>query len=247
MHISQELEQAFWAKVWRCDHRWPCKRCCWPWRGVDLSANWKDVWSQHPVFGDKRLGNPSTITAARFAYGLRTGSIPFRGKRFHLCHQCHFGPCCHPWHVAMGSASDNSRDRIRAQAHRTITLPDGQVWTYAEACARQAAFEEALDYQRVWAGPVTRTVQKLEAELSRQPYAQKPGPQSQMPAALRKPTLRLFLHGWEKTERRLILYEDVLAVQHDLKALARKHDLPVTFLGRLAMLDATQAWTPVKL
>jgi hypothetical protein len=31
------LEARFWAKVWRCTHRHPCKRCCWPWRDLDLS------------------------------------------------------------------------------------------------------------------------------------------------------------------------------------------------------------------
>ena len=25
------LEERFWANVWRCTYRWPCKTCCWPW------------------------------------------------------------------------------------------------------------------------------------------------------------------------------------------------------------------------
>jgi hypothetical protein len=36
------LEDRFWAKVWRCMHRWPCKKCCWPWIGIKGIARYDD-------------------------------------------------------------------------------------------------------------------------------------------------------------------------------------------------------------
>jgi hypothetical protein len=62
------LEARFWAKVWRCTHRHPCKRCCWPWRDLDLSVNWKCIWQQHGVFTIHEGTGWRQIPAHKFAY-----------------------------------------------------------------------------------------------------------------------------------------------------------------------------------
>ena len=166
MHVSEELEQAFWAKVWRCSHRHPCKRCCWPWRANDLSVNWRCVWQDHGTFGLHRLG-VTTMAAPRFAYELQHGTITLTSNHFHLCHLCHFGPCCNPVHLTMGSASDNARDKRAPAPARVIRLPDGQVWSYVQACHEQDAFYEAWFSQTAWDGPVPARFATMARELRR--------------------------------------------------------------------------------
>jgi hypothetical protein len=155
MTERQAVEQRFWAKVWQCSHRHPCKRCCWPWRSIDLSVNWKCVWGVHPGFTFSKYGSVSSMTAPRFAYELAYGRVLFTGHGLHVCHQCHFGPCCNYAHMRPGSASDNASD-TRAARHRPriIRLPDGRVWDYQAACAAQDAFYAARGLLHVFAGPV---------------------------------------------------------------------------------------------
>jgi len=154
------LEERFWAKVWRCTHRQPCKKCCWPWRGIAL-LNWRCTWQQHAVFSDKALGVCCVTPAHRFAYDLSRGTLGFRGHGFALCHQCDFGPCCNPSHLCGGSRSDNSKEARRPR--KPIHLPDGQYWVFEEACVRQKAFYEACRYQRIWAGDIPAIFQGLAA------------------------------------------------------------------------------------
>jgi hypothetical protein len=151
------IEQRFWNKVWRCEHRHPCRRCCWPWKGIDLSVNWKPVWQKYAIFVDKALGSASPIPAHRFAYEIHRGVLTFRGRTFYGCHQCGFAPCCNYAHVILGAPSDNSKDRRFHRTHQSVvTFPDGHMWSYREACRTFAAFREAQNYCRVWAGPVAR-------------------------------------------------------------------------------------------
>jgi hypothetical protein len=186
MQALCDIEQAFWSKVWRCAHRTPCRKCCWPWRAVDLHVNWKCIWQQHAVFALDEPGSKRWIPAHRFAYECRGGRLLFRGLTVHICHQCDFAPCCNPWHLAPGAASDNHKEGRRSR--RAIRLPDGRRWTYEEACGRQAAFYEALQYQRVYAGEIpqqfTSTAHFLDAPWS-----------TSWPGERRLPLPRLARHG----------------------------------------------------
>jgi hypothetical protein len=170
----QSLEDAFWPRVWRCTHRAPCKKCCWPWKakGIDLTVNWKTTWHEHATFSHPTLG-PRCVPAHRVSYELTHGVLLLRMRRLHLCHRCCFGPCCNPWHVVPGAAADNARDARVAQRCNRIVLPNGECWVYAEACARQKAFYEAWFYKRVWAGPVPVSFQAMERLLyMRERYGQ---------------------------------------------------------------------------
>ena len=149
------LERMFWPKVWQCTHRYPCKRCCWPWRAIDTTVNWKCIWQEHPLFKSKKHGIPTQLAASRIAYELRFGTIAFPTRAFHACHQCHFGPCCNPSHILIGSRQDNAHDQAPARRNPpSIVLPDGRVWLYRDACVSQSCYLQAIRFQRVWAGPI---------------------------------------------------------------------------------------------
>lgn len=149
------LEERFWSKVWRCTHKHPCKRCCWPWQSVDVTVNWKYAWEQHPIFSYRDEGTVYSLPAQRCAYELAYGLVLFKGHGVHLCHQCHFGPCCNFAHIRPGSASDNSRDKRHSRSRpRIIRLPDGRIWDFRAACAAQDAFYDARGFLHVFAGPV---------------------------------------------------------------------------------------------
>ena len=145
-----ELEtfaQRFWSRVWQCEHRHPCKTCCWPWRGIDVTVNWKVTWQAHGTFCGR--------ATHRLAYELHQQTIVFATRAFIICHQCHFGPCCNFTHLRPGSISDNVCDPANQwRNRRPISLPDGQVWSFQAACHAQNAFFEARFRQRVFAGPV---------------------------------------------------------------------------------------------
>src|SRR4030095_4832344 len=166
MPLSSEVDAGFWANVWRCTHRHPCKKCCWPWKTLDLSANWKCIWQQHAVFYHKDLHGRKQIAAARAAYEFTRGPMLFTGQSFHICHQCHFGPCCNPWHVLPGTWSDNTRDTAPSRGPRTpIRLPDGRLWAYDVACAAQASFYDARQALHVYAGTIPLRMRYMEYDL----------------------------------------------------------------------------------
>lgn len=154
MDVSSLRATAFWGNVWQCTHKHPCKRCCWPWKGIDVSLNWKYVWHEDALYPDYDRVPARYLAVYRLAYALTYGDLLPWSRAVHLCHQCHFRPCCNPSHLIPGSSSDNIHDKRRARLHRAITLPDGCTWTYADACTTQEAFYEAQSYCRVWAGPI---------------------------------------------------------------------------------------------
>ena len=134
MPTIAEIEEAFWANVWRCAHRKPCNKCCWPWKRFDYSVNTERIWAKHALFTCHALAPKSTIPAHRFALELSRGTLLFQGQDFHVCHQCDFAPCCNPLHVAMGSRSDNLRGS-HGHKHRRkpVQLPNGNIWLYEDA------------------------------------------------------------------------------------------------------------------
>jgi hypothetical protein len=89
---APSVEERFWSKVWRCTHRWPCKKCCRPWRAVDLTERALYLtWQQHPSFSDIRLRQLPAGTAARWAYLFSARTLLLPG--LFICHQCDFAPC----------------------------------------------------------------------------------------------------------------------------------------------------------
>jgi hypothetical protein len=171
------LEASFWSNVWQCMPRHPCKKCCWPWTKCDVSANWRFIWQQHALFYHKDLPGRRMLPVHRVAYELTHGLLVIRGHTFHLCHQCHFGPCCNPAHLRVGSASDNARDTRERLSQRMIVLPDGQRWASAQAWAADKAFYEARHYQRVFAGPIPERFQMYNREALDHPSINDwPGP-----------------------------------------------------------------------
>lgn len=165
--MSPSLAAAFWSHVWQCAHRQPCTTCCWPWKAIECTLNWRCVWQQYGrfVYKTSPLHGGCQVSAYRMAYELTHGVLLFHGRTLLLCHQCHFGPCCNPWHLRPGTASDNIRDNTRRSPQRSIVLPDGRRWSYAEACVSDEAFREALDHKRVWAGPVAQPYRHRERDL----------------------------------------------------------------------------------
>ena len=139
--MSEKLERRFWRKVWRCTHRDTCKRCCWPWKSVDLSINVDRIWKMHPIYYDRERHTP--VMASRFAYEVSRGKLVFSGRRRPVCHECHFAPCCNFAHLALGSVSDNVYATAGARGYQrpSICLPDGRIWHYRDAWLR--GFPEA--------------------------------------------------------------------------------------------------------
>ena len=130
MPSLQEREQAFWANVWQCTHRHPCKRCCWPWRGNGFTCT-PSSWRLHFLFNDKEITHGRSLGVYRVAYILTHRTMIFPGLV--VCHQCAFGPCCNPSHLCLGTPSDNGRDRRGKSKYRygcpPIYFPNGPMIT----------------------------------------------------------------------------------------------------------------------
>ncbi len=135
----QSLEERFWSKVWRCNHREPCKRCCWPYMTQRLldyrygTPAWAETYgifylrNDHGAFRDSVLA--TSIAAHRMAYILTRQNEIFPGIHFPVCHRCDFGLCCNYVHLALGSMADNRRDMqgkgCLGTDFQPIFLPDG--------------------------------------------------------------------------------------------------------------------------
>lgn len=218
---SSALVQLFWSKVWQCTHRHPCKRCCWPWKAFEPFLNWKTLWHKHAACALRLDGETLIGPAHRCAYELQHGPVPFRGHQFHFCHQCHFAPCCNPWHVLPGSASDNGSDRRRLGKNRLpIRLPNGQLWDYAVACLNETYFTEACQYRRVWAGPILKAYPGGERQLFSPPQ------RNTWPGVW--PRKMLMVHQ-EMAE------DDIAAVQTAVRNIAERYRISVEFLCYLAL------------
>lgn len=124
MPSLSEVEQAFWARVWRCAHHWPCKRCCWPWQPATMKGS---KW--HPSSVPTWARNPPYRTAVILTAGALL--LPAPPHTFVICHRCDWPPCCNPAHLWVGTSRDNRQDArdkgwFRAQRRRRyVVLPDG--------------------------------------------------------------------------------------------------------------------------
>lgn len=92
-YTTKELER-FWQKV---DKRGSGE--CWQWLGSRLKP------SGHGRFNVKGKVN----FAHRISYEIHNGPIP---KGMVIRHTCHFGPCCNPAHLILGTQAENIRDRL---------------------------------------------------------------------------------------------------------------------------------------
>jgi hypothetical protein len=124
MQALRDIEQAFWSNVWRCTHRTPCKKCCWPWN----RRRTPEYGTATPKIAGK------AIPAHRLAYILAHGALilPASAGVFVVTHRCDFPPCCNPAHLALGTTGDNLRDARRKgyyqyRRQQYAHLPDGTV------------------------------------------------------------------------------------------------------------------------
>jgi hypothetical protein len=138
----ESLEERFWSKVWRCEHHWPCKKCCWPWPGVKLDNFPWIVLHTYGRFSDPRLDNGLAIPAHRQAFIFTHKTLLLPG--IIICHQCDFAPCCNPAHLRAGSITDNMRD-LRGKRHdgsgrRLVILPDSRTFSPVQIAIEKQAF-----------------------------------------------------------------------------------------------------------
>ena len=124
------LEARFWSHVWRCMHKHPCQRCCWPWLRHDGLYHFSEG---HANFAHPSLPY-SPMPAHRVAHFLTKGMALLPMRKLYICHQCDYKPCCNPSHHRPGSASDNARAvGARGQSKRpAVRLPDGRILTYTQ-------------------------------------------------------------------------------------------------------------------
>lgn len=129
------MEQRFWSHVWRCAHRIPCRRCCWPWMGRDgLYYRVDSVYT----FCSPLFSRSMTVYRVSYLLGRGTLLLPW-GRTIHLCHQCDYRRCCNNAHIFPGSSSDNGRDRRgqpRDAERQPVRLPDGQWLTSSNSPLR---------------------------------------------------------------------------------------------------------------
>lgn len=103
----------FWMKVRKAG-----PDDCWEWTGWRLSRSASrlpyGVWRPSPT------KNSTPLRAHRVAWALANGPIP---EGLCVCHRCDNPTCCNPFHLWLGTASDNNQDRDR----KGRTVPPRQV------------------------------------------------------------------------------------------------------------------------
>lgn len=132
--MTENLEERFWSRIWRCAHKPPCKKCCWPMLTDD---GFYSRGARSFIVGC--IVDFPLIPAPRAAVIFSLGGqlpLPWNGA-IYWCHQCDWNLCCNPSHVRPGSPSDNCRDRRgkpsnkeKIGAWRAVLLPDGRELTW---------------------------------------------------------------------------------------------------------------------
>lgn len=104
-HRYPPVEQRFWASV---NKNGPIVRPalghCWVWTGGKVSKTKPYGKMTHWENGKNRHQ-----TAHRFSYELRSGPIP---DKMCVLHRCDNPPCVNPDHLFLGTAKDNTRDKL---------------------------------------------------------------------------------------------------------------------------------------
>jgi len=92
---KKEFEKIFWNRVLDLDPTTGCML----WGGSSIAAGYgKIAWK-----GEGLLTH-------RISWELNFGPIP---KGLCVCHHCDIPPCINPYHLFVGTYSDNERDKLR--------------------------------------------------------------------------------------------------------------------------------------
>jgi hypothetical protein len=107
---KQSLDKSvdlFWQKVDQSAGRFGC----WPWAGSKKEKGYGQAYFMGKV-----------MRAHRLAYELAIGPVP---NGLMLCHFCDNPACCNPWHLAPGTAKQNTQDMIaKGRANFINNLPN---------------------------------------------------------------------------------------------------------------------------
>jgi hypothetical protein len=107
------------------------KEPCWEWGG---KLNKKDGRPYIRVGGIQLL-------AYRVVYSLVHGDIP-EGQW--VLHSCDNPACCNPWHLRLGTQSDNERDKYRRDRYGYPIRLIKEVWTLHERGLTQEAIASVV-------------------------------------------------------------------------------------------------------
>lgn len=105
MDITPSAADRFWSYVDRGD-----SSACWEWRAARMRQYTGKDGKPRGAVGYGFFGlRGKNVMAHRVAYELSAGPIP---EGMFILHKCDNPPCVNPNHLAVGSASDNTRDMI---------------------------------------------------------------------------------------------------------------------------------------
>lgn len=96
--------ERFWEHV---DRRGPDE--CWPWLGKGNGDGYGRIG-----IGSRADKSGRDIAAHRFAWELEYGPIP---AGMNVCHRCDNPPCTNPWHLFLGTQTDNLADMVSKGRH----------------------------------------------------------------------------------------------------------------------------------
>lgn len=105
------------------------ERGCWLWSGHDVAGYGKIK---------VRLANGKwrNMRAPRIAYQTEFGPIP---AGLHICHHCDAPACVNPYHLFLGTAKDNTKDRHAKGRTRGLKTVAGEANHQSKLTAAQAA------------------------------------------------------------------------------------------------------------
>lgn len=104
-YSPEKRAQLFWGRV----DKSAGPDACWPWTGS------RDRHGYGRLRGDSKI-----IYASRYVMELMGRQVP---SGMMVCHHCDNPPCCNPKHLYVGTAQDNSDDRV-ARMRGPRALPE---------------------------------------------------------------------------------------------------------------------------